>query len=338
MIEPNPHRQTARLFAFGFYILAGVVIVIGIFFTIASAWMDLSQVGMEGVTNRQMVFMSVSLFLIIAVMIGLLGWRVQGLFGQPRRQDKLAAKSAVGCLRLGSLGCGLWGLLAASMTAITGKLLSTGEPAGIREIFIGSSGFILVIVTMLAVAWFISANYVPLKPKERRRAYEAYQEDIKSRLLQLTEPEMQAYAQEQTMEVLAKLDAPLKSALLSFLSESGLLAGPKRIALRGADFRRIDLRSISLPHADLREVNLEQATLQGAFLFEVNLSKASLKKIDLTRANLEGANLRQADLTGAILEKTNLSGADLTEANVALGQLKQAHLETTVLPDGKMSD
>jgi pentapeptide repeat protein len=337
MMELNPHRQVARLAAFVCYVLAGVVLVAGVFFTLAAATADPSQLGLEGVSNRNMALVSAGLFLVIAIMIALLGWRIQMLFGQHHRQDKLLAKASVGCLRLGSLGCGLWTLLSASITLITGQRLVTGQQANSTDIFVGMSGSLLLIIVMLAVAWFISANYTSLKTEDRKRAFAAYCEDITSHLPKLAEPETRAYMQERTMEVLTKLDTPFKSILLKFLSESRLLTGYERIALSNTDFRYVDLRSLSLPRADLHEVNLEQSTLQGAILFEVNLHKANLKRTDLSYANLQGANLQQADLAEAMLEKTNLSGADLTGANVTFRQLERAHLEKTILPDGRVS-
>jgi len=338
MTELNPHRQSARIVAFVCYILAGFVLVAGVLFTLASATADMSQLGLEGVSNMKMAYLTASMFLIIALMIVLLGWRIQLLFGQHRRPDKLLAKSSVGCLRLGSLGCGLWTLLSASITLLTGKRLVTGEQATFTDIFVGASGSILLIIILLAVAWFISANYTQLKSEDRKRAFEAYREDINPHLFRLAQPDTRAYVQERTMEILTKLDAPLKSVLLRFLSDSRLLTGYERIALSDADCRYIDLRSVSLPRADLHAINLEQSTLQGATLFEVDLRKANLKNTDLSYANLEGANLRQADLTEALLGNANLSGADLTEANVTLRQLEQAHLEKTILPDGKISN
>jgi hypothetical protein len=225
-------------------------------------------------------------------------------------------------------------LLSAGCILLTGKLLSTNQPAGLLEVFVGTSGFILAIIVMQAVAWFISVNFAHLKPEERRRIYQAYLDAQQPRLHNLADPATRTSVQEQTMEVLEKLDAPLKGTLLGFLSESGLLTGPARIVLHNADFSRVDLRSISLPHADLREINLEQANLEGAILFKVNLHKANLRHADLSYANLQGANLRQADLTEAVLEKTNLSDVDLTKANVTPGQLERARLKNTTSPDG----
>ena len=325
MAEPNPHRRTARILAFACYIFAGLVFVASIFFTLAAATVDMSQLPIQGVTNQQMAIMVASIFMIVFIIIVLLGWRVQSLFGQHRRQEKLVAKSAVGCLRLGSLGCGLWALPSTVTVLLTGKMLATGEPAGLREIFVGLSGFILAIILMLSIAWFISANIVPPNLEEGKRAYQAYLALIQPRLFRLAEPETRAYVQEQTMEVLTKLDTTLKSSLLDYLSKSALLTGATRIVLQAADFRRVDLRLINLPRADLREINLEEAKLQGANLFEANLYKATLKKADLSRANLQGANLQQADLTDAVLAGTNLRGAHLAGAIVTSAQLNQAH-------------
>jgi hypothetical protein len=277
MAEPNPHRRTARIFAFACYIIAGLVFVSSIFFTLAAATVDMSQLPLEGVTNQQMVIMVASIFMIVTLIIALFGWRVQSIFGQQRRQEKLAAKSAVGCLRLGSLGCGLWALPSTITVLLTGKMLATGEPAGLREIFVGASGFVLAITLMLSIAWFISANFVRPNLAEGRRAYRAYLDLIQPRLPELAEPETRAYVQEQTIEVLKKLDTTLKSALLDYLSKSGLLTGPTRIVLQGADFRRADLRLINLPRADLSGINLDEANLQGATLFGANLYRASLK-------------------------------------------------------------
>ncbi|HEX8097905.1 MAG TPA: hypothetical protein VF507_07710, partial [Pyrinomonadaceae bacterium] len=105
MAEANPHQQTARVLAFACYIVAGLVLLVGVPFTLAAATIDLSKLPVEGtVTNLRMAVMIGSTFAIIALMIVLSGRRVESLFGQQRRQEKLLAKSAVGCLRLASLG------------------------------------------------------------------------------------------------------------------------------------------------------------------------------------------------------------------------------------------
>lgn len=324
MADPNPHRGKARVIAFVCYVLAGFVLVAGTFFTLAAATMELTAPGLEGVTNARMAVMVASIFAIIALMISLSGWRIQRLFGQPRRQEKLAARSAVGCLRLGSLGCGLWALPSTFTVLLTGKMLATGEHAGLREIFIGTSGFVLVIILMLSVAWFISANFVRPSLEEGRRAYREYLNRVQPRLSGLADLATRAYVQEQTMEILAKSDSATKSVLLEYLSKAGLLTGATRITLQGADFRGTDLHSINLPRADLHGINLEQAKLQDAFLFEADLKGARLNRADLSRANLQGADLRTADLTDAVLDGANLGGANLEGAFVTPAQLGRA--------------
>jgi Pentapeptide repeats (8 copies) len=326
MAELNPHQQMARVFALACYIVAGLVLVAGFFFTLAAATMDLSQSPVRGAvtaTNARMALMMASVFAIIALMIVLLGWRVRSLFGQERRQEKLLAKSAVGCLRLTSLGCGLWLVPSTATGLLTGVLIFTGEPVGIKEVLVGVSGPILLIILMLSSARFISVNFVRLKGE---RAYDDYLKRIRTRLPDLAHPAARAYVQEQTLEVLPKLGPTLKSDLLDYLSKSRLLTGPNRIALRDADFSGVDLRSINLPHADLRGINLERAKLQGAILFEASLHKARLNRADLSRAVLQGADLRQADLTDAVLDGTNLRDANLLEAIVTPTQLGQARL------------
>ena len=332
MAELNPHRKVARTFAFACYVLAGLVLIASIFFTLAAANMDVSELKLEGMTNQRMVVMVASPLLIVSLMIVLVGWWAQSLFGQHRRKDKLAAKSAVGCLRLGSLGCSLWAVLAAASILLTGKIMTTGEPAGLRELFVLWSGVVLVVSLMLAVSWFISAQFAVLNPQERLRAYDAYQEAIRPYLFRLADPNARTFVQEQTMEVLEKLDTSLKSTLLDFLGRSGLLSGDTRLSLQGADFRRVNLGSINLPRADLHGINLERAILRDAVLFKANLQKTRLKYVDLSRANLQEADLRQADLTGAVLEETNLDDADLTAAKLTLAQRNQARLRRTIPP------
>ncbi|PYP90018.1 MAG: hypothetical protein DMF61_02125 [Blastocatellia bacterium AA13] len=368
MLELNPHRKTAVAVAFALYSLAGLVLLAGVFFTIASAYIDPSEFGRPGITNQHLIVVSAGMFLLMATMLILLARRVQVLFGTRIRQEKVAVKSAVACLTLGSWGCGLWTVLASVITAMLGKLL-TGDPAGIREIFIGASGSAVLIIIMRAVAWFISTNYVPPKSEEMKRAFEKYRDDIKLRLLTINDPATRAYMQEQTKEILDKLDVSLKSVLFGFLMESGLLWGQERITISGADFRGVDLRSFSFPRADLREVNLERANLLGVPLFQVdlhranlreaelgraflqnanlqnaNLTRASLKAANMTEADLSGAILKDATLEGAILENANLTDADLTGANlknanlkgavIAPAQLQYARLQGTILPDG----
>lgn len=326
MAELNPHQQTARVIAFAFYIVVGLTLIAGFVMTLAAATMDVSQLPVEGtVTNLRMALIMASMFSIFALMFFLVGWRIQRLFGQPRRQERPLARSAVGCLRITSLGCGLWLVPSTSTALIKGIMLATGEPVGLKEILVGASGSVLAIILMMSIAWFISTNFVKLKGGG---AYNDYLKRIEPLLPDLADPTTRAYVQEQTLEVLTKLNLTLKSDLLDYLSRSRLLTGPHRITLQGTDFSGVDLRSLDLPDADLSGVNLEQARLQGARLFRADLRRARLNRADLSRANLQGADLRQADLTDAVLAGTYLSEANLLEAIVTPVQLAQGRQES----------
>ena len=333
----TPHNRYARTVVLLCYSAAGFVLLAGAFFALAAASLEMPEPPLNRVSPPMLAALMSGPFLIFATLLILFGWRVQNLYRQRHEPEKIVAQIAVGCLRLGSIGCGLWLILSACTTLLMGTILITGEPAGIRQVIIGSSGPVLAIFLMLIVAWFISASYLRNKSKKLGRAYRAYLDDIRPRLHMLAEPETLASLQQSTMEVLGKLDATLKSALLIFLGESGLLEGHARIILKDADFRYVNLPSNSLPRAILRGIDLGQAMLPGCILFEADLRNAKLNSADLSYANLQGANLRQADLTEAVLEKTNLSGADLTEAKLTLHQLRQARLDNTVLPDGTVT-
>ena len=285
MTEHNPYRLIARSFAFACYMLAFFILCASLFFIVAAANMDLTQMrGLEGVTNARMTVMMISMFAIIILMISLLGWRAQRVFGQHHRPDKPIARATVGCLRLGSLGCGLWILPTALTIITTGQILATGELAGVQDLFIGASGFFVAILLMMSVSWFISTNFARLNVEERKHAFQAYMNAVQAGLSKMADPETRAHLQQQTLDLLPKLDLALKGTLLENLSESHLLTGNTRIVLRNADFRGVDLRRSDLPEADLREINLEHAGLEGALLSKVNLYKARLKRCNLSRA------------------------------------------------------
>lgn len=333
-VHISPREWRARVVVFLCYVVAVLALIMGAFFAVAAALEETLPPEFDGIPRPLTVALVVAPFLVFATLLTLLGRRVQTLFARRHPPRKIRDLMAVGCLRLGSLGCGLWGVLSICTVLVTGKLVTTGERVGLRDLFVGSSGFFLSISLMLATAWFISETSLHIKAEKRRRAYRAYQDALRSHLHRMAEPETRIFVQELTMEVLKKLDATLKSDLLIFLGESGLLEGNVRIVLDGTDFRYVNLASNSLPRSTLRGINLGQATLEGCILFEADLRSADLSNAELSYANLHGANLRRTDLTGAELEQTNLHGADLTEAKVTPYQLTQARLQNTILPDG----
>jgi len=91
--------------------------------------------------------------------------------------------------------------------------------------------------------------------------------------------------------------------------------------------------------------NLAGYDFSEAYLVEYDFSGAYLQGVNFHSANLVG-NFRGADLSGADFSGvdlscgshcTDFSYANLTHANISPGQLKQAILGCTKLPDGTMS-
>lgn len=352
MIEVNAYRRLARTFAFICFVVAGLVFCLGVFSTLLAALQDMSQIHAEGMTNARFATMVGNIFAVCVVMITLLGWRVQRVFGQQRRTEKPVARATVECLRLSSLGCMLV-LLPAGLLGIifTGQHLTIAKPISVGEFYVGVAILIIVNTLILSVAWFISVTFVRLNPQERKHAYQVYLNDVQGVLLQIADPEARAFVQQQTLYVLPKLDQTMKGALLKDLGKLNILNGSMRIVLRNADFRGADLGLSDLPEANLQEINLEEARLEGALLYKANLYKARLKKCDLSRARLQEANLQQADLSeavlteaklraanlhGTILRKANLSRADLRSANLQAANLRYANLEGAVLKEADL--
>ena len=348
MIEVNPYRKMARTFAFICYVVAVAVFGLGVLLSFVALTMPMDHIQIEGITNRHMAIMSGNVFLICTLMVVLLGWRVQRVFGQHRRTEKPGPRATVGCLRLSSLGCLLWTVAGAFGFFFSGQFLTLGKSISLGEWLVGVSGSIITSILLFSVSWFITATFVRLNDHERKRAYEEYLNDVQVELPRIADPETRAVLQKQTSYVLPKLDKTLKGILLKDLSKLKLLSGSTRIVLRKADFRGADLCSSDLPEADLREINLEEARLEGALLSRVNLYKARLKKCNLTQARLQEANLQQADLTeavltdaklraanlhGTILKKANLSQASLQGANLKEANLRYANLEGAVLTE-----
>ena len=341
MIEVNRYRRLARTFAFICYVLAVAVFCVGVVYTLNAATQDISNIGVEGITNARLATMAGSVFAVWTVMTVLLGWGVQRVFGQHRRTEKPVARAAVGCLRLSSLGCIFWVLLGALVIVFTGQVLTTAKAISIPEYFVGVSIATIVNTLILTVAWFIKVNFVDLNDEERNHAYQTYLNDVQGVLPQIANPEIRAFLQQQTFYVLPKLDQSLKGTLLKDLSRLNLLNGSTRIVLHNADFRHADLRSSDLPEADLQEINLEEARLGGSLLYKLNLYKARLKKSDLSRARLQEANLQEADLTeavltGAKLRAANLNKANLQGANLQGADLRYANLEGAVLKEADL--
>lgn len=315
----NPHRTLALGLAITCFAAAGIVLLAGLFFTFAFiSQVDPAEAGLKGVTSRQMVGLGSGLVLFVAVVVAAFGWRVRSVFGRRHRQEKLAWRSVAGCLGLSSMGCGLWVALATAFALVTGRLITDLEigkrvdsmPITPGEVASVAWPGVVVCLLLAGGAWFVRSQLARLKPEDRARLLQAYKDAVRPYLHGMAEPRARAFVQEQTEELLTKLDAPFKAELLVFLSESGLLKADAGVSLRGADFRGVNLTATSLPRADLRGIDLGGAVLRRAFLFGADLRWANLRDADLRDADLEGASLTHADLTGAVLDGANLSPHD----------------------------
>ena len=95
---------------------------------------------------------------------------------------------------------------------------------------------------------------------------------------------------------------------------------------------RTDLRGACFRKSDVRNVILSNTNLRGANFYKADLSGASLVGADLTGAIMDCANLRGADLTGATLTNTNLYRVLLGGAFLNHAQLDGARFEPVELP------
>jgi len=104
--------------------------------------------------------------------------------------------------------------------------------------------------------------------------------------------------------------------------------------LDSANFENANLLGADLSFANLQHANLDYAllalaNLKGAYLRGASLTGARLADVDLQRADLRNANL-----TGAYLKNANLAGANLFGARISPNALREANLDSTVMPDG----
>jgi hypothetical protein len=116
-----------------------------------------------------------------------------------------------------------------------------------------------------------------------------------------------------TVSTLPQLGGAQKGALLRFLFEIDLIAGPRRekatLDLLNADFSGAHLDDASLNSARLDNANLERADLSDAFLWHTRFYEAFLTEARLTRADLRSADLSGADLRDAYVTEANFLGA-----------------------------
>ncbi|MEM7225817.1 MAG: pentapeptide repeat-containing protein [Pseudomonadota bacterium] len=107
----------------------------------------------------------------------------------------------------------------------------------------------------------------------------------------------------------------LNLSLVDFsqLKKYGAVHPEMKVDLRGACFRKADLRGAILRNVDLRGANFYKADLTGAVLRYSDLEGAVFDSADLSGADLTTVNLTKANFQSAIMAGTYLSKSNLTE-------------------------
>ena len=186
----NPHQRLGRTVAMLCFGLTGMLLFCGTFFVVAAATADLATLPLGKLTNLQLALLTAATALIPALIALLGGFQLWRLWGKEARQEKAGAKTAVGCLLNSSLGCGLWALLSGTLTLLSGVMFVTGQPAGVQDVLVASSGFVIAIIVMLLIAGYLQRFHVRLQPAEQERIQTAYFADLE---LQSTQLDVLAY-------------------------------------------------------------------------------------------------------------------------------------------------
>jgi hypothetical protein len=328
MFEENKSKFAARLIGL-FFILSGIfVLIVGLFFMAAALETDFTELPkvLQNASQLELAALIYAMFFIIALVLFWVGIEILVLYGREYKQDRLGAKTVVGCLSITGLGCLLWGILALAVTSITGYVLMTAEPATIGDKLVGFSSFLVFVFIIGLIDVFVWFFYVKLSPNERENILNDYLKHIRSKI-SLLNKQSELMLEELlkfellnlskiTLNVLKKLDTTRKGRLLESLYNLDLIrkTSNPNICLHGADFKRANLQRINLVEADLENINFKYADFTEA---------------DLRDANLKGANLKDANLLRANLARANLLGAKVHVKSLE----KAASLENTTLPD-----
>jgi uncharacterized protein YjbI with pentapeptide repeats len=128
------------------------------------------------------------------------------------------------------------------------------------------------------------------------------------------EPLVRRIARAVTITNSRELDGHFRGELVKFLFDGAWLKGERNLALKGADFRGVELAQAQLEGINLAGADLSGANLSGACLANARLRGCSLRGADLRSGVLSGASLARADLRYVRLQNANLQGADLSEA------------------------
>ncbi|HEY2291148.1 MAG TPA: pentapeptide repeat-containing protein, partial [Thermoanaerobaculia bacterium] len=127
------------------------------------------------------------------------------------------------------------------------------------------------------------------------------------------EPLVRRIARSVTITNSRELDGHLRGQLVKFLFDGAWLKCERNLALKGANFRGVELAQAQLEGINLAGADLSGADLSGARLTNARLRGCSLGGADLRSGVLSGADLARADLRYARLQNANLQGADLSE-------------------------
>jgi uncharacterized protein YjbI with pentapeptide repeats len=141
----------------------------------------------------------------------------------------------------------------------------------------------------------------------------------------------------ESLFTLRSIDIGRREALMSFLSEFGLLDHNKNgISLGYFDLSKINLSGFKLTGIDLNNTLFSKANLRGANLGSANLRGANLRDADLGVANLNNADLSNTDLRGAILDSAALFHSDLSHSDFSEAKLRYALLNEAKLIKSKL--
>jgi len=336
----NPHKRLGRTLAILCFALTGMLLFCGTFFVVTAATVDLTTLPLRNVTNVQLAILTAATALIPALVALLMGYQIWRLWGGEQAQPKTGPRTAVSCLLTSSLGCGLWAILSATMSLLTGTLLTfntsgmTDRAVSVQEILVGQSGSLIFILVILLIANYIWRFHVRLQPAEQEQIQIAYFADLALQSTQMDSREYKAYAQRQTVWLLPQIDAARKQAVVKYLYDAGLLRGHEAMQLSGANLKQVDLQKLELPN-----LNLQGADLQGANLQNSNFARANFHKANLRKANCSYSNFNQANLWAADLRQGNLTGVDFKEANLTAAKITAAQLkavrslENALMPD-----
>jgi hypothetical protein len=115
--------------------------------------------------------------------------------------------------------------------------------------------------------------------------------------------------------------------------------GYKRLDLRFAELRLVDLSRLPLERASLNMSHLEGANLSGTHLEEANLRRAYLRGAYLFGAHLKDAFLGEAHMEGAFFYEAHMEGANLHTAYLEGANLTSCFFDNrTRLSSVRLSD